>query len=65
MVLIAQCASMGHVIVDEPAVYNTTGNPLPSDIEQIMEWVLNLPFGEANDSTYSKVVSGTTCLRGK
>lgn len=41
---------MGNDTVDETAVYSTTGNPHPQDIEQIMQWLLNDSFAEAYNS---------------
>lgn len=31
-------------VVDEVGVYLTTGNPLPADIETLLQWLLNDPF---------------------
>lgn len=36
--------------MDEAAVYLTTGNPLPSDIESVVDWLLNEPFVAAFQS---------------
>lgn len=33
--------------VSEEAVYTCTGNPLPRDIQQIVEWIMNQSFAEA------------------
>lgn len=44
---ILQATSMSHDIITETNVYLCTGNPLPSDIKQIMEWVLNASFMDA------------------
>lgn len=41
---------MASDVVDETAVYLTTGNPLPSDIESVMDWLLNDPFVAAFQS---------------
>eukprot|EP01134_Creolimax_fragrantissima_P002002 CFRG2002T1 len=38
---VLQAASMAHDVVDEAAVYLTTGQPLPTDIANIMNWLLN------------------------
>jgi replication factor C subunit 3/5 len=37
-------------VVDEKGVYLTTGNPLPSDIESVMNWLLNEEFTTAFQS---------------
>jgi hypothetical protein len=39
-----QSCHMANDVVDEAAVYLTTGNPLPSDIESVINWLLNEPF---------------------
>lgn len=41
---------MASDVVDETAVYLTTGNPLPSDIESVVDWLLNDPFVTAFQS---------------
>lgn len=41
---ILQSCHMASDLVDEAAVYLTTGNPLPSDIESVVDWLLNEPF---------------------
>jgi hypothetical protein len=41
---------MASDLVDEAAVYLTTGNPLPSDIESVVDWLLNEPFVAAFQS---------------
>lgn len=41
---------MANDLVDEAAVYLTTGNPLPSDIESVINWLLNEPFVTAFQS---------------
>lgn len=38
---------MAYPRVTEEAVYLCTGNPLPSDVEQILTWLLNAPLGQA------------------
>jgi hypothetical protein len=37
-------------LVDEKGVYLTTGNPLPSDIESVVNWLLNEEFTTAFQS---------------
>lgn len=39
--------------ITEEAVYLCTGNPLPKDIEQISNWLLNKSFAES----YKSIVS--------
>jgi hypothetical protein len=41
---------MANDVVDESAVYLTTGNPLPSDIETVINWLLNEPYVTAFQS---------------
>ena len=48
-----QSTSMANPVVDEKSVYLTSGAPLPSDIERINDWLLNLTFREA----YEKLVA--------
>lgn len=50
---------MANDVVDEAAVYLTTGNPLPADIESIINWLLNEPFVTAFQSK-----SGVTAATG-
>ena len=33
--------------VSEVSVHACTGNPLPSDVEQICQWLFNAPFVQA------------------
>ena len=47
---ILQSTSMAHDEVSEKTVYLCTGQPLPSDIAQIVEWMLNLDFSTAYNS---------------
>lgn len=42
--LLLQSCHMANDLVDESAVYLTTGNPLPADIESVVNWLLNEPF---------------------
>lgn len=39
-----QSTHMASETVDEKAVYNNTGNPLPEDISTCAHWLLNEPF---------------------
>ena len=48
---ILQSTSMAHDEVNEQTVYLCTGQPLPSDIAQIVEWMLNQGFSTAYNST--------------
>ena len=41
---------MAHDIVNEENVYTCTGNPLPSDIAAMVEWMLNEDFTTAYQS---------------
>ena len=45
-----QATSMASDDISEEAVYATTGNPLPHDIEQIAHWLLNENFAAAFES---------------
>lgn len=38
---------MAFDVVDEDAVYLCTGNPMPRDIEAVVNWLLNEEFNEA------------------
>lgn len=49
---ILQSTSMAHDEVNEVTVYLCTGQPLPSDIATIVEWMLNLDFSTAYISMY-------------
>ena len=53
---ILQSTSMAHDEVNEHTVYLCTGQPLPSDIAQIVKWMLNENFSIAYNSTYLHVV---------
>ena len=44
---ILQATAMSYDTVTETNVYLCTGNPLPSDIKQVMQWLLNSSFQEA------------------
>ena len=48
--LCVQSTHMASGAVSEATVYACTGNPLPQDIEQIVQWLFNFPFAEAFDS---------------
>ena len=50
---ILQSCHMAFPNVDESAVYLTTGNPLPSDIEAAVGWLLNDDFNVAFDRILS------------
>lgn len=47
---ILQSCHMACDVVDEKGVYLTTGNPLPSDIESVVNWLLNEEFTAAFQS---------------
>jgi replication factor C subunit 3/5 len=42
-----QSTAMSNTIVDETNVYLTSGAPLPQDVDQILEWLLNESFATA------------------
>ena len=42
-----QSTAMSSDVVDENTVYLTSGAPLPSDIDQILEWLMNTTFADA------------------
>ncbi len=42
-----QATSMASDEISEEAVYTCTGNPLPRDVQQIVEWIMNQNFAEA------------------
>ncbi|KAI8897363.1 P-loop containing nucleoside triphosphate hydrolase protein [Globomyces pollinis-pini] len=44
---ILQAAHVAHDHIVEDTIYATTGSPLPSDIVQIVHWLMNAEFGEA------------------
>ena len=54
---ILQSTSMAHDEVNEETVYLCTGQPLPTDIAQIVEWMLNLDYSTA----YKSMPLITTC----
>lgn len=41
-----QSTAMGSGVVDEKSVYQTSGAPLPIDVDQIMDWLMNHKFNE-------------------
>lgn len=47
-----QSTSMAFSIVDEVNVYTCTGQPLRSDIANIVEWMLNEDFNTAYSSIF-------------
>ncbi|KAJ3324787.1 hypothetical protein HDV06_006095 [Boothiomyces sp. JEL0866] len=44
---ILQSCHAANDLVDQDAIYQTTGSPHPSDIKQILDWLLNSDFTEA------------------
>lgn len=44
-----QSTAMSSDVVNEKNVYMTSGAPLPKDVDQTLEWLLNLNFKEAYD----------------
>ena len=59
---ILQSTSMAHDEVNEGTVYLCTGQPLPSDIAQIVDWMLNQDFSTAYSS---KCGCNIICVRIK
>ncbi|CAH1801678.1 unnamed protein product, partial [Owenia fusiformis] len=56
---ILQSTSMGHSEVNEDTVYTCVGHPLRSDIENIVQWMLNDDFTKAyNNITNLKTIKG-------
>lgn len=49
---------MAHDIVNEENVYTCTGNPLPSDIAAMVEWMLNEDFTTAYQSACIWLITG-------
>jgi len=45
-----QTTAMSNDRVDETAVYLTSGSPLPSDLEQVLHWLMNSNFAAATTS---------------
>lgn len=54
-----QSTSMAYDCVDESNVYLTSGAPLPSDVKDVLEWLLNEGFKEA----YEKLI-GISSIKG-
>jgi hypothetical protein len=52
LLLLLQSCHMACDLVDEKGVYLTTGNPLPSDIESVVNWLLNEDFTTAFQSEW-------------
>lgn len=57
-----QSCHMANDVVDETAVYLTTGNPLPADIEKVVNWLLNEPFVTAFQSKPITRRYSTSCV---
>lgn len=49
---------MGYGVVNEENVYICTGNPLQSDIQSIVDWMLNDSFTDAYKSIFSVLTLG-------
>lgn len=43
--------------IDELAVYNCTGNPLPADVEKIVDIMMNSEFTAAHKREYQRSAS--------
>ena len=48
-----QSTHVGYGVVNEENVYICTGNPLQSDIQSIVDWMLNDSFTDAYKSIFS------------
>jgi len=44
---VLQSAAMAHELIDENAVYTCVGRPLKTEINSIVNWLLNKPFRQA------------------
>lgn len=55
---------MAYDIVNEENVYTCTGNPLPSDIATMVEWMLNEDFTTAYQSACTPYITGAVCHPG-
>jgi replication factor C subunit 3/5 len=55
---ILQSCHMAFDQVDEAAVYLCTGNPMPKDIQSIVQWLFNEPFQEAYEKISALQVGG-------
>lgn len=60
--LCLQSCHMACDVVDETGVYLTTGNPLPADIESVINWLLNEPFITAFQSRFTETHSTAVTL---
>lgn len=49
-VFVLQSTYMASGEIDEAAVYQCTGNPLPQDLEQIVNWLMNEDFATCYNS---------------
>ena len=56
MVLLLQSTHMSSGRVSEATVYSCTGNPMPQDIAQVVEWLFGSPFQEAFSSAPPAIV---------
>ena len=59
LLCVLQSTHMAASLVDETAVYQNTGNPLPQDIETCVQWLLNERF-----STVFQNISEMQVLKG-
>lgn len=56
-----QATHMAFPVVNEENVYLCTGNPLPSDIYQIVQWMLNEDFATAYSNILFKIILPSGC----
>jgi replication factor C subunit 3/5 len=49
---ILQAAHVGHGMVNDDAIYATTGSPFPYDIDLIIQWLFNTEFSECYNSKF-------------
>jgi replication factor C subunit 3/5 len=53
---ILQATHAAHDIVNEAAIYECAGAPLPSDIKRILDWLMKLDFTNAYSSNFKKML---------
>lgn len=53
-----QSCHMAFDKVSEDAVYACTGNPMPRDIEQVVNWLFNEPLADTYKSEFSLLSAG-------
>jgi replication factor C subunit 3/5 len=50
LIVLTKASFVGHEMVTEDAIYQTTGSPFPRDIEQITNWLFNSSFFDCYNS---------------